>query len=141
MNFENWPEVPKELRPKSLFIKISIPEDEVQSLQEKGWRVQDVRLMATTTDGERSEAVKATLEGIRVGSIIEGAKDSIVRFLELEARVCGMTNNKDSPNSSIKAKRSEETVETLLDFAQLDSDTFIEVKRSRGRPKKVRTNG
>lgn len=65
---------------------------DLSNAAELGWEPIDVRLMPNETDDQRRDAVRATLEGIRFGTI--SADNKQLRALELEARVLGMIGSK-----------------------------------------------
>jgi hypothetical protein len=140
MDIGDWPEVPQELRPKPLYVREQLASNEKEVLEKRGWNLIDVRILPARTDGERAEAVKATLEGIRQGSITNITDASIVRFLELETKIYGMTNNKDGPGKQFVEQKANDSLDTLLDFGKIDADTFVDVKRPKGRPKKVKVD-
>ena len=109
----DWPEAPADERPKSLFVN-SVTSASVQSgLLSRGWKVIDVRTLANRTDGDRAEALKANLEGIRQGTI--GADKDKLRWLELEAKVYGLLTGKDKIKDD-KPKISEDVLDDLLNF-------------------------
>jgi hypothetical protein len=138
---EEFPEVPEKLRPKKL-PHMGLTSDDQKKLEEKGWILVDVRLIGEDSDGDRAEAVKLFLEGIRLGSI---APDStILRFLELEAKVYGLTAGKASATKSGPLSTTEEgsLAEILGSFgadkpwsAKAD-EKAQKTKRALGAPKK-----
>jgi hypothetical protein len=111
------------------------------ALERKGWLPVDVRLIGEDSDGDRAEAVKAYLEGVRMGSI---APDSaLLRFLELEAKVYGLTSGKASAAKSGAIEGTEsKTLTELLNFGK--TRTFAaqagekpkSTKRGPGAPRK-----
>ena len=118
MDFDNWPEVPPELRPKRLPHSGLISEAWSAELTRRGWEVVDVRLLPNETDHDRAEAVKAWLEGMRLGTI-EIGKDA-AKSLELEARVYGLLSlNKfglsDVPMSSVD---DEDSLDVVLSYGR-----------------------
>ena len=111
-----WPEAPEDERPKSLYVSESLPDIVHTWLRSKrGWAVIDVRTMANKSDGDRAEGVKAFLEGVRVGSI-EPGKDQL-RYLELEARICGLLSNKNRADDMVPVVK-EATLDKMLDFGK-----------------------
>lgn len=108
-----WPRVPKELRPKNLYVDRLMDAADKQMLERRGWRIVDIRLMETRTDGDRAEAVKVYLEGIRVGSI--EPTHGLVKHLELEAKIYGLLSNKNQETYS-KPKIDDTILESLLDI-------------------------
>ena len=108
-----WPEAPPDERPKSLFFNQAVPADVGEVLQARGWKVVDVRTLANKSDGDRAEALKANLEGIRLGTI-HADKDRL-RWLELEAKVYGLLTGKDKIKD-LKPNISEDVLEDLLNF-------------------------
>lgn len=87
-SFMDWPVVPQELRPKSLFHMSNIPAEEQAALTEGGWKLVDVRLLPENTLEEKEFAVKAWLQGVRLKSIEPGRGQ--IHFSELEAKVYGL---------------------------------------------------
>lgn len=89
----SYPEVPLALRPRALYLSESIGREIFEELKTKGWTPIDVRLMPAASDSDRAEIVRATLEGARVGSL--KLSQMQLKFLELEARLCGLIGSKD----------------------------------------------
>lgn len=110
-----WPDAPTDQRPKSLFVDSMVFEDTKGALKEKGWIVYDVRLLANKSDGDRAEALKCCLEGIRVGTI--AADKDKLRWLELEAKVYGLLTGKDKIKDTVP-KIDGDVLENLLDFTK-----------------------
>lgn len=114
--WRRWPAAPEADRPKSLYVTENLPPiAEGWLLDSRGWQVIDVRLMANATDADRAEGVKAYLEGIRVGSI-EPQLDQL-RYLELEAKICGLLSNKSRADDMVPTVQGE-TLDKLLDFGK-----------------------
>lgn len=137
MNPENWPDVPEQQRPKKLFVNMSVPATERVVLASKGWEVVDTRLMPCGTDNERLEAVKATLEGIRLGSIEpdKNMKD----FLDLEMYVLGVKGK--GAQSVDKGNLEHAEMDVLLQFggarvSQDFRDRMVELEASPKRKSK-----
>ena len=110
---DGWPEAPTEERPKALFVNTTISTSIQSGLNSRGWRVIDVRTLSNRTDGDRAEALKANLEGIRQGTI-EADKDRL-RWLELEAKVYGLLTGKVKIKDDIP-KISSNLLDDLLNF-------------------------
>ena len=110
-----WPSAPRHERPKNLYLAAGLSPDLSSILEGRGWRVIDVRVLPNQTDGARAEALKATLEGIRQGTI-EADKDKL-RWLELEAKVYGLLTGKDKLKDD-KPKISGDVLEDLLSFGK-----------------------
>jgi len=114
--WRGWPEAPAEERPKALFVYETVPDVSKAWLQHKqGWDVIDVRVMPNSSDADRAEGVKAFLEGVRVGSI-EPGKDQL-RYLELEARICGLLSNKSRADDMVPTVK-DATLDKMLDFGK-----------------------
>ena len=114
--WRSWPVAPEDERPKSLYIAEGLPDVVVRWLREqRGWRVVDVRAMPNRSDAERAEGGKAFLEGVRVGSI-EPVKE-LLRYVELEARICGLLSNKQRADDMVP-KVEGETLENILEFGK-----------------------
>lgn len=111
--FDTWPEAPSSERPKSLFVSESLSSDLVSVLESRGWLVIDVRTLPNQTDGDRAQALKYNLEGIRQGTI--RADKEKLRWLELEAKVYGLLTGKDKIKDD-KPKIDQTVLEDLLDF-------------------------
>ena len=123
MNTHDWPTVPEDARPKKLPINVAISDTEREELAAKGWIVIDTRLLPSRTDSERLEAVKAVLEGIRIGSIEadKGTKD----FLDLELYVLGVKGKGAQTRESGDFGKGE--IDVLLNFGDgRMSQTFKE---------------
>tara|TARA_R100000458_G_C8254115_1_gene230493 strand:+ start:711 stop:1097 length:387 start_codon:yes stop_codon:yes gene_type:complete len=114
--WQGWPEAPAEERPKALFVYEVVPDIPKAWLEHKqGWNIIDVRVMPNSSDADRAEGVKAFLEGVRVGSI-EPGKDQL-RYLELEARICGLLSNKSRADDMVP-KVKDATLDKMLDFGK-----------------------
>jgi hypothetical protein len=114
--WRKWPSAPEEERPKALYVNEGLPEVVTDWLrEERGWKVVDVRVMPNRSDGDRAESVKAFLEGVRCGSI-EASKD-LLRYIELEARICGLLSNKQRADDMVP-KVEGDTLEQILDFGK-----------------------
>jgi len=114
--WRKWPTAPDEERPKALYVYEVLP-DVVQGwLQSRqGWKVIDVRTMPNGSDADRAEGVKAFLEGVRIGSI-EPDKDQL-KYLELEARICGLLSNKTRADDMVPTVKKP-TLDKMLDFGK-----------------------
>ena len=111
-----WPEAPAEERPKALYVYETLPEIVSAWLKSKqGWDVLDVRVMPNQSDADRAEGVKAFLEGVRVGSIEPGKEQ--LRYLELEARICGLLSNRSRADDMTPVVK-ETTLDKMLDFGK-----------------------
>jgi hypothetical protein len=97
-----------EQRPRKLFHE-GLSCGAAAEAEQAGWTLVDVRSMPQANDEDRRAAVKAVLEGIRVGSIIPDPKK--LKFLDLEARVLGMIGGKAPASGS---GNDDDTIETLL---------------------------
>tara|TARA_R110000824_G_scaffold7533_4_gene34223 strand:+ start:2452 stop:2838 length:387 start_codon:yes stop_codon:yes gene_type:complete len=114
--WRKWPEAPEEERPKALYVNEVLPDIVLGWLRSKrGWNVLDVRTMPNQSDGDRAEGVKSFLEGVRVGSI-EPEKDQL-KYLELEARICGLLSNKNRADDMVPTVK-ETTLDKMLDFGK-----------------------
>jgi hypothetical protein len=114
--WRNWPPAPEDERPKSLYVAESLPAVVTDWLSaERGWRVVDVRALPNRSDADRAEGVKAYLEGVRVGSI-EASKEHL-RYIELEARICGLLSNKARADDMVPTVEGD-TLEDILKFGK-----------------------
>jgi hypothetical protein len=112
---ETWPDAPSDERPKNLFVDYTVCQDVRLVLFGRGWKVRDTRILPNKTDADRAEALKAVLEGIRVGTILPD-KDRM-RWIELEAKVYGLLTGKDKL-ADTKPKVNPEVLDNLLDFGK-----------------------
>lgn len=110
-----WPSALPEEQPKDLFVNYTVSKTHRLTLEKRGWCVRDTRRLPNKTDADRAEALKAVLEGIRVGSIAPD-KDKM-RWLELEAKVYGLLTGKDKL-ADTTPKVNQEVLENLLDFGK-----------------------
>ena len=114
--WRSWPLAPEDDRPKALYVAESLPAIVSHWLaDERGWRVVDVRALPNRSDGDRAEGVKAYLEGVRVGSI-EPVKE-LLRYVELEARICGLLSNKQRADDMVPSVEGD-TLENILEFGK-----------------------
>jgi len=127
-DWSEWPEAPAEERPKSLFVNTSLTGSVRSELLSRGWKVVDVRTLANQSDGDRAEALKANLEGIRLGTI-DADKDRL-RWLELEAKVYGLLTGKDKIKDD-KPKIDEGVLDDLLNFKGKETKKKRVQKKSR----------
>jgi hypothetical protein len=115
----DWPEVPPAMRPKKL-PHHGLDKATIDALKNLGWDPQDVRLLPNITDGDRAEALKAWLEGIRYGTIIMDPKAA--KWLELESRVYGLhagkgvTGTKSSSLDGSLSDSDDNYVDIMLQF-------------------------
>lgn len=114
--WRKWPAALEEERPKALYVTEVLPDVVLGWLTTRqGWDVIDVRTMPNVSDADRAEGVKAFLEGVRVGSI-EPDKDQL-KYLELEARICGLLSNKNRADDMVPTVK-EATLDKMLDFGK-----------------------
>ena len=124
----SWPTIPQNERtevPRGLYINETVPEDIAEGLLLKGWLATDVRLIK-----DPIEALKATLAGIRAGSIVCDA--SLLKFIDLEARALGLVGSK-KPDQ--KQDDEELPMEELLGAFTTTTGNSRIVRRP-GRPNK-----
>ena len=95
-----WPNAPEAGR--ELFVNATPNRDEEDHLTLGGWRLVDVRTLPSATEADRAHAILAFLEGVRVGSV--QAAPTQLRFIELEARICGLLKGASPPKSKAKEK-------------------------------------
>jgi len=112
LDFSQWPVVPQEQRPKKLFYLGALDEEQALALTAAGWQPVDVRLLPQTTDDEQIAAIKAWLQGVRLGSI--EAKASQVRFCELEGKVYGALSAKKASNDAPVMRKDD--LDSILNF-------------------------
>jgi len=118
--WRRWPGAPEDERPKALYVSDVLPEKVSSWLEEQqGWLIVDVRTMPNKTDGDRADAVKAFLEGVRVGSIEPGKEQ--LRYIELESKICGLLSNKQRADD-YRPALDEETLDKVLDFSSVRHD-------------------
>ena len=107
-DFTAWPKTPK----RRIVYHCGIDDEDLAHLTGLGWDPVDVRLLPNDEDHQRGEAVKAWLEGVRLGSI--DPRGQIAKYVELEARIYGLTLNKQVDRD--KDKVDARDVDQLLDF-------------------------
>ena len=111
---------PVDEQPKALYVSDGLPPKVASWLESRqGWSIVDVRTMPNQTDGDRAEAVKAFLEGVRIGSIEPGKGQ--LRYIELESKICGLLSNKQRADD-YKPTLDEETLDKVLDFSSVRHD-------------------
>lgn len=105
--------MPKESRPKSLYVNQPLGPEDQAGLIDKGWQTIDVRVLPNKSDNDKATTLKAWLEGVRQGSII--LDKDIIKLIELEARTYGLVGQKtiEKPRSTDDA---QDTVDELLDM-------------------------
>lgn len=106
---DDFPNVPKAQRPKPLYVDNNVPAEDVKAFKELGWEVIDVRLMPN-----RSEAVRATLEGIRTGTV--AYTKELLGFLQLEARIEKLLLNRDADEAEEASVFEDGDFDAILSF-------------------------
>ncbi len=144
IDVDQLPEVPKEQRPKVLYVDQNVESEAYVALKLKGWEVVDLRLEPETTDAERAENVKNWLAGVRLGSIQPSVEK--LKHVELEASVYGLKNAKSAATTKRSAEEDKDIVSLLsfnsprafrgTQFATQEVPTQVPQKRGRGRPRK-----
>lgn len=99
-----FPDVPLEQRPQKIYIDYMLPSETTEKLNARGWEIIDVRVLPNATDGDRAEAVKVHLQGVRQRTILP--PEGTIRHLELEARIYGLLDSKQ------RDQRPELTMDT-----------------------------
>ena len=113
IDFMSWPCVPEALRGKPLY-HAGLDNAEEAALVMGGWKPIDVRLLPSGSDEDRAQAVKAWLEGVRLGSIVPAR--GVTKFVELEARIYGLLEAKKRLSDT--APMDGEDVDKLLEFGR-----------------------
>jgi len=109
INWESWPVLDQASRPKKLYYCSEMAEEWSTALKEAGWIPIDIRTLPERDDDEKIEAIKAYLQGIRLGSIAAPTRGY---FSELEARVYGLLSNKRPEKT--KEPMNPEDLESIL---------------------------
>lgn len=109
-----FPEVPLERRPQRIYIDYFVDAVTKEALNGRGYEVIDVRSLPNSTDGDRAEAVKAYLEGIRLRTILPG--EATARYVELEARIYGLLDAKNRRNNPDEGKLGPDILDQLKGF-------------------------
>ncbi len=117
INFEDLPEVPKDKRPMDLFVRSRVSDEERKTASKKGWLIQDVRLIK-----DAAEAIRATFEGARLGTILLSEEDRAT--LVAEAKMHGAMSVKEAPK---KESKQEETIDQVLSFSKQHGKDKIKV--------------
>jgi hypothetical protein len=121
--FYGWPAVPDQDRPKAIYILNLLPSrDELAHLEGQGYVLVDVRSIK-----DKRDAVEATLEGIRFGTIEGDPK--IFKFLELEAKILKMTSHLPTPRGDEDALDNKE-LDTILNSIKGEADAGKEANYS-----------
>ena len=113
MDWNTWPEVPEDQRPKKLYHNHLMDEEDREHLVSLGWDPRDVRLLPSKSDADKAESLKAWLEGLRMGAI--KLSQAVARYVEVEARILGLTSGK-TPE-----KGTEKVGYENMDFAELQA--------------------
>jgi len=128
----DWPNVPLEQRPKRLPHSCVLSEDDLELLASKGWQPLDVRLIPNGNDAERGEALKAWLEGIRLGTI--NADKDLLRFLDLEARALGLTSNRVQNEVARRGEIDVGSLESIFGGLVDKAPAMFKAEKKNGRP-------
>lgn len=107
-----WPQLSEAQKGKKLFVNYTLEDNETQFLRDLGWEPTDIRVFDTTDLKARQAVVLAWLEGLRQGTLEPPPK--LMEFLDLEARICGLSTGKVMPEDS--KKLDQRTVDAALDF-------------------------
>lgn len=78
-----------------VFVNCYVSPEVETELKTRGWETQDIRLLPSESEVERSLIVKATLDGVRMGTITMTTMQ--LRILELEAKITGLLAIKEVP--------------------------------------------
>lgn len=106
------PPVPAEKRPRRLPHAETLSLEISERLVEFGWAPTDVRLMPSDNVDQRRDVVLAWLEGVRLGTISPDQRQ--VKFIELEARLCGLYTGKETPKG--KESIDNKTLDELMQY-------------------------
>lgn len=112
--YENLPIVPETDRPRPLFLRHTLDVEGYTIVTGKGWIPTDVRLIK-----DPQEAIKATLEGARIGVI--ALSDEDLANLMAEAKVYGLLTSKKTEEeapSTEKTIKEEDDLESILSFGR-----------------------
>lgn len=104
-----------------VFVNSYVSPEVEQEISVRGWEVQDIRLLPSESEIERSLVVKATLDGVRMGTITLTMVQ--LRILELEAKITGLLAIKEVPTEEGPRVDTKSLAE-LLKFGS--SSTFAE---------------
>jgi hypothetical protein len=115
VDFSDWPEVPRELRPKKLYYAVALGKPALLLLEKLGWDAINVRLMPDKTPEQKSEAIMAWLSGIRLGSIEANA--TVAKYVEMEMKAVGLLSGKAAAGKDIET--DDGTMEDLLKFGKM----------------------
>lgn len=141
IEWEKWPDVPKGREGMNLYYNVEMDAVQEAALRAKGWNPINTLLMDNDTDGDRAEAIKATYQGVRMGTV--ALNPTAVKILESEARIYGLTTGK-APKSDVSASLYDEMdVAELLSIGgntghQNDKKQLNAPKSKGGRPKGVK---
>lgn len=113
IDFSCWPAAPDNERPKKLFVNNQVSKETALFLALGGWLIIDVRTMDNRSDAARAEAVKAYLEGVRVGSIEPNT--NVLRFVELEAKLY-LLNSRPASDKKQDQSLEQQSIDELLNF-------------------------
>jgi hypothetical protein len=113
-NAYDWPEVPEAQRPRRLpFLGVLDPESD-EHLRALGWDPVDTRLLPSNTIEERSDAILAWLEGVRLGTITP--QQNTGKLVELEMRACGLHTGKRAAEKP--PEEIDDNMDDLLNFGK-----------------------
>ena len=121
-----FPEVPLERRPQKIYIDYFLDSASTETLHGRGYQVIDVRSLPNSTDGDRADALKAYLEGIRLRTILPS--DGAVRYVELEAKIYGLLDSKNRRNNPDEGKLGPDILDQLKGFKSKYSQGTLEAK-------------
>ena len=127
-----WPEAAADQRPKRLPHTGAIGKDAVEILRAKGWDPIDVRVMPNASDAERGTALKATLEGIRLGTIDVDHK--MHKFLLLEAQALGLTSARGPQEDKPKDEVDKTSLKSIFGVMVEKPPALFRETRKTGRP-------
>jgi hypothetical protein len=120
------PVVPKELRPRRVYVAEEVSSDVKDGVEARGWSIVDVRVLPSSNMVERREAVLAYLEGARCGSLELAPRQ--IAALELEAKACGILGTKGLDEKP-KEEVPEEELLALLPKVSTRIRTGLDVKK------------
>jgi hypothetical protein len=122
-----WPTVPPKMRPKTLYVNEFVSPADSAHLAKVGWNVVDTRVMPNSNSTEHLEAIKAVLEGIRIGSI--DAEKGLKDFLDQELYLLGVKGK--GTQTDRKGGMDKEALDSLLDLGKDKVGEQLAQKRSK----------
>lgn len=120
------PENPRTEDMRYVFHMTNLTPEQIEELEDKGWVPVDVRLMPDDTDDDKRAQIKATLSGIRHGSIEFNSTQ--MRMLSEEMKIFKL-NKGEEASTDVQDPAEAEDLEAILELTGNSPQAKIALRR------------